>query len=79
MKTYEFKIILNDVPELTDDQGDALFVAGCDDGTIISRDGKTFIHFSRDSASLEDAINSATSAVQGIGFQVAHVEVHSPV
>lgn len=79
MKTYEFKIILDGVSELTDDEGDALYEAGCDDGTIVSRDGMAFVWFSRESTSLEDAINSAASNVQKAGFQVAHIEVACPV
>jgi len=79
MKNYEFKLVLSQVAEMTDDQGDALFESGCDDGTIVSRDGATFIYFARDSSSLEEAINSATSEVQNAGFQVAHVEMLCPV
>ncbi len=79
MKTYEFKIILDGVSELTDDEGDALYEAGCDDGTIVSRDGTAFVRFSRESLSLEDAISTAASDVQKAGFQVAHIEVACPV
>jgi len=79
MKNYEFKLVLSQVDELTDDQGDQLYEAGCDDGTIASRDGVTFIYFSRDSSSLEEAIHSAASNVQAAGFQVARVEMPCPV
>jgi hypothetical protein len=78
MKTYEFKIILDGVSEISDDDGDALFEAGCDDGTIVSRDGNTFVRFSRESDSLEDAITSAAGDVRKAGFHVAHVEVACP-
>ena len=53
--------------------------AGCDDGTIVTRDGTVFIRFSRESSSLEEAINSAAVNVQDAGFQVEHVEVACPV
>ena len=79
MKSYDFKLILADVPEVTDDQGDALVEAGCDDGTIVSRNGESFVRFSRESASLEQAINTAAADVERAGFRVAHVEVHCPV
>jgi hypothetical protein len=75
---YEFKVVLNDVSELSDDDGDALFEAGCDDGTIVSRDGNTFVRFSKESDSLEEAISSAAGAVSKAGFHVAHVEVACP-
>ena len=79
MKTYHFKLVLVGVSEVTDAQGDALYEAGCDDGTIVSRDGIALIRFSRESPSLEEAINSAASDVQKAGFQAAHVEVECPV
>jgi len=79
MKSYDFKLVLADVSDITDDQGDALFEAGCDDATVISRDGAVFVRFSRKSDSLEQAINSAAADVARAGFQVDHVEVHCPV
>lgn len=77
MKTYEFKIILDGVSELTDDEGDVLYEAGCDDGTIVSRDGTAFVRFSRESLSLEDAKNTAASNVQKAGFQIADIKSYS--
>jgi hypothetical protein len=79
MKSYDFKLILADMTDVTDDQGDALYEAGCDDGTVVSREGVVSIRFSRESASLEQAINSAAADVARAGFQVDHVEVHCPV
>jgi len=79
MKSYDFKLVLADVSDVTDDQGDALFEAGCDDGTIVTRDGEVFVRFSRESASLEQAINSAAVDIARAGFQIDHVEVHCPV
>jgi hypothetical protein len=79
MKTYDFKIVLTGVSDLTDDDGDALFKAGCDDGTIVSRDGEVFVRFSRESPSLEEAINSAAADVERAGFRIDHVEAHCPV
>jgi hypothetical protein len=79
MKSYDFTIVLADVSDVTDDQGDALFEAGCDDGTIVSRDGQALIDITRESTSLEKAINSAAADVERAGFQVDHVEVHCPV
>jgi hypothetical protein len=79
MKEYDVKLVLANVFDVTDDQGDALFEAGCNDGTIVCRDGQVFIDFTRESASLEQAINSAAADVERAGFQVDHVEVHCPV
>jgi hypothetical protein len=75
MKTYEFDIVLKDAAALTDDHADALFAAGCDDGTPVSSNGQTWIHFDREAASLEEAIRSAVSQVQSVGFCVSRVEL----
>lgn len=77
MKTYEFDVLLKDVSEISDEQADGLFAAGCDDGTPVSSDGVAWIHFDRASASLEEAIRTAVAQVQSVGFQVAkvHLEV----
>jgi hypothetical protein len=79
MKSYDFTLMLADVSDITDDQSDALFEAGCDDGTIVSRDGQVLIDFTRESSSLEDAINSAVANVERAGLKVDHVEVRCPV
>lgn len=75
MKSYEFDIILKDVGEVTDEQADALFAAGCDDATPACCDGRAWAHFDREAASLEDAIRSAVAQVQTAGFTVARVEL----
>jgi len=75
MKTYEFDVILKDVSETTDEHADALFDAGCDDGTLASRDGTTWVHFDREAASLEEAIRSAVAQVQSAGLTAIKVEL----
>ncbi len=75
MKTYEFDVILKDVSEVTDDQADDLFAAGCDDGTPTACAGVVWIHFDREAASLEQAISSAVAQVQAAGFLVSKVEL----
>ncbi|QEG33344.1 hypothetical protein [Bythopirellula goksoeyrii] len=78
MKNYDFKIVLDGVTDVTDDEGDSLYRSGCDDGTIVSREGAVFILFSRESNSLEEAIKSAAANVRSAGFQIEHVEVACP-
>jgi hypothetical protein len=75
MKTYEFDVILKGAQEITDEQADALFAAGCDDGTPACSGGLAWVHFDRESASLEDAIRSAIAQVQSAGFHVSKVEL----
>jgi hypothetical protein len=75
MKIYEFDIFLKEVSDISDDQADALFAQGCDDGTPASCDGKAWVHFDREAASLEAAIQSALAHVRLAGFTVAKVEL----
>ena len=63
------------VSEVTDDQADALFAAGCDDGTPACCNGLAWIHFDREATSLEDAIRSAIAQVRAAGLSVAKVEL----
>ena len=75
MKTYEFDVILKGVWEVTDDQADALFAAGCDDATPASCNGLAWLHFDREAATLEDGIRSAIAQVQSVGLTVSKVEL----
>ena len=75
MKNYEFDLLLKDVLEVTDDQADALFAAGCDDGTPASRNGIAWVHFDREAPSLEEAIRSAIAQVQAAGFTLSKIEL----
>ena len=78
MKTYEFSLVLT-ASDVTDDDCDALYDAGCDDGTVVTRDGVTHIAFDREAESLEAAIRSATAEVRAAGFEVARVEMDALV
>jgi hypothetical protein len=75
MKTYEFDLVLKDVCEVTDTQADALFAAGCDDGTPASCNGTAWVHFDREAPSLEEAIRSAVMQVRAAGLTVSKIEL----
>lgn len=75
MKNYEFDVVLKDLSDVTDDLAEALFAAGCDDGTPVSCNGTAWVHFDREAASLEEAIRSAVAQVKGAGVAVAKVEL----
>ena len=74
MKTFEFTLILTGINEVTDDAANALYEAGCDDGSFASRGGVAFVMFDREAASMLDAIQSATADVRQAGFGVLRVE-----
>jgi hypothetical protein len=73
-KTYGFSVVLT-TAALSVEECEALYEAGCDDGTIVTRNGVTFITFDRKADSLEQAIRSATADVRAAGFDVKRVEM----
>ena len=73
-KTYGFSVVLT-APALSAKECDALYEAGCDDGTIVTRNRVTFIAFDRKADSLEQAIRSATADVRAAGLEVERVEM----
>ena len=75
MRTYEFDAFLDSVSAITDEQANALFAAGCDDGTPACCDGHAWVHFDRAAPSLEEAIRSAVAQIQSAGFIVSKVEL----
>jgi hypothetical protein len=75
MSTYEFTLILQGSPELTEEVADRLFDAGCDDGSPGTCDGVFSIDFHREGRNLEAAIGSAIADVKTAGFDVERIEI----
>jgi hypothetical protein len=71
---YEFSLILTQ-PDVTDEEADKLYEAGCDDGSILTRGGVTRIQFDRDAANLDAALASAIQSVERAGLSVSRVEI----
>jgi hypothetical protein len=71
---YEFSLILAAV-EVSDEDADKLFEAGCDDASILTRNGVTRLQFDRHASSLDEALASAIQSVEGTGLAVARVEI----
>ncbi len=69
---HDFALIVDGVPELTQQVEDVLFEAGCDDATLSMQYGLLYLEFSRSAKSLEVAIISAVNDVVGAGIG-AHV------
>jgi hypothetical protein len=77
LKTYSFTITVAGAYELTPDMADALYEAGCDDGSVGTCDGVLTIDFDREAESLGDAIGSAIKNVEAAGYAVARVDVEA--
>ena len=76
MTSHEFTLILS-AEEVSDEQCNSLYEAGCDDGTISTSQRVTRIDFCRDAPTLEDAIRSAIGNVNAAGLQVRRVEIEA--
>ncbi len=70
---FDFTLELSVPGPLDQAATDALFEAGCDDSTILSRDGRVYLGFDRYADSLLDAVRSAVADVRsaGVGDVVA--------
>ena len=73
MPTFDFQLVLADVETMNEEIADALYEAGCDDGTAFSSQGIAAIGFSREAQSLEEAVRSAIADVNKAGFVVSKV------
>jgi hypothetical protein len=71
---YEFSLILSDA-EVTDESADKLYETGCDDASILTREGITRLQFDRDAANLDEALASAIQSVERAGLTVSRVEI----
>lgn len=77
MTKYEFTLILRGDLELTEGIANALFAAGCDDGTPGTCNGIFSIDFHREADSLEAAIRSAIANVKSAGYEVERAEIEA--
>jgi hypothetical protein len=75
---YHFTIVLANCDVMTPDLTEALYIAGCDDGTPWSGNGTAAVTFDRDAESLDSAIRAAVADVQKAGCIVKYTIVESP-
>jgi hypothetical protein len=71
---YEFSLILSE-PEVTDENADKPYEAGCDDASILTPAGITRLQFDREAPNLDEALASAIQNVESAGLAVARVEI----
>ena len=75
---WRFALHLRGVEEFTNALVDALYEAGCDDGTLSASNRRAKIGFDREAATLQEAIRSAIGNVRSAGLDVDHVEIEQP-
>ena len=74
MPSYSFTLILFGMREISVEVENALYEAGCDDGTLGLRAGVPYLDFERASRSYEAAVASAIRDVGKAGYAVVRVE-----
>lgn len=77
MTCYDFVVVLKGLEVIDDDLAEALYEAGCDDGSPYSSGGVAGVGFSREADCLESAIRSAVADVQRAGCTVQRIEIES--
>ena len=74
---YDFTVYLQGTPELTDEMADALFEAGCDDGSPGSCERVVSIDFHREAKSLDEAVRTAVANIEAAGYAIDRVEIEA--
>ena len=77
MNIHEFRIVLAEKTDLSLDEADALYRAGCDDATFGGCNGIVYGTFHRESDTLEQAVRSAIADVNAAGFRVVRIEIEA--
>ena len=72
--TYEFDLLIS-ANELTDELGEAVFEAGCDDATPWSDGGVVGLSFDREAGTFLDAVVSAIENVRSADIGVEAVRI----
>lgn len=74
MKTHWFDVIATGLDYEADDFEKKFHDAGCDDALLVVREGLICVSFAREAASIEEAIVSATDAVQATGARIVRID-----
>lgn len=72
---WRFTLFIKGLSEFTDEQADALYEAGCSDGSLASGDGQAWIGFDREADSLLAAVRSAINDIGKVGLEIDRVEI----
>jgi exosome complex RNA-binding protein Csl4 len=79
MSTFQFTLILSGVEEITSGLADALYAATGGDIELNMRNNVAFVEFDRQAKTLQEAVTSAISQVEGADVGVRVVRVESDV
>ena len=72
---WRFTLFIKGLSEFSDEQADALYEAGCSDGSLASGDGQAWIGFDREADSLLSAVRSAIANIGQVGLKIDRVEI----
>lgn len=74
---HNFVLVLSGATEPDGELEDALFEAGCDDATLVFRNGVPYLEFDRRAPSLDVAIRSAVRDVRRADLPLTVVSVEA--
>jgi hypothetical protein len=73
IERHSFAVYVSGI-DLAGQYEDALYENGCDDATMVVRDGALHLDFERSAESFNDAVNSARRDIERAGGRVIKVE-----
>lgn len=74
MANHDFTLIIEGRDIHDDEVFDALYEAGCDDALVRSKDGTQYMDFTREAATLDEAISSAVRDIETVdGVRVVRI------
>ena len=68
---HSFTLVLEDLDDLTDEQAERIFEAGCDDCTPGVQGDTVLLDFDREAGSRQEAIASAVEQLKRIGMRAS--------
>ena len=74
MATFEFSIVASGLDPAAENFESRFYDAGCDDALVSFQKGHIIVDFSREAATLADALASAVACVRRAGAEVERVE-----
>ncbi len=78
MNNYEFSLVLANVRDFNEQLVDCIFEAGCDDASLLTRNGVVYLDFDREATSFTEAVWSAIRQVESIAQPKIRVDSIQP-
>lgn len=78
MNNYEFTLVLANIHDFDEQLVNRIFEVGCDDASLLTRNGVVYLDFDREAASFSEAVWSAIRQVESIAQPKIRVDSIQP-